>query len=236
MNTSVVQGDALGSSQRIVLCSNSVPDVPAKGLETRSVVDWVLMSSAQQIHTYITSAFSVFSTYRSFSRSLIMKWKKSESYIQKGILFEWLTLWPRKIKPMTEVYNSFIPLSSTNNSSVKPTVNTSSQSQRRRSHPALLGFNGLSPTILWETQDLRVLPSEAPKDLSHICLYLLRYCFEFVFSWKTHYTCTGTSGDSSQSLGQSWAQGSSGSPSCLLVTGAREEMKINARSPSGCNY
>lgn len=166
MNTSVVQGDALGSSQRIVLCSNTVPDVPAKGLETRSVVDCVLMSSVQQIYTYITRAFSVFSIYCSFSRSLIMKWKKSESYIQKGILFEWLTLWPRKIKPTTVVYNSFIPLSSTNNSSVKPTMNTSSRSQRRRSHPALLGFHGLSPTILWETQDLRVLPSEAPKDLS----------------------------------------------------------------------
>lgn len=202
VNTSVIRRDVSGSSQRIVLCSNALPDVLAKGLETRSVVDWVLMSSVQQIYTYLTNAFSVFSIYRSFSRSLIMKWKKSESHNQKGILLEGLTLWPRKIKPTTEVYDSFIPPSSTNNSSAKPAMNTSSGSWRWSPLPALLGFNRLSPTILWEGLDLNILPSEVPEDLSHIYLYFLKYCFEFVFSWKTHFTCTGTSGDSSPSPGQ----------------------------------
>lgn len=110
-----------------------------------------------------TSAFSVFSTHYSFSMSLIMQLKKSQSFIWKGILSEWLTLEARKIRLSTEVYNFFLQLSSPNNSSVKPTMSTCSGSQRWHPHAALrdlkdtylMGEAGHQSPFIWSSWRLQ---------------------------------------------------------------------------------
>lgn len=57
------------------------PHTPAEGLETHSVTDWVIMNSVQHISMYLRSAFSVLCVFCSFSMSIIMELKETQSLL-----------------------------------------------------------------------------------------------------------------------------------------------------------